>query len=64
METKELDIRDAIMEKMNKEGRSLAWLAKQMGINYNTLYSILIHKTISLSDINKEKINTLLGEDF
>lgn len=64
METKELDLRDVIMDKMNKEGRTLAWLAKEMDINYNTLYSVLIHKTISLSEINKAKINEVLGTDF
>lgn len=64
MDTKELDLRDVIMDKMNREGRTLAWLAKEMEINYNTLYSVLIHKTISLSDHNKGKINEVLGTDY
>ncbi|HXS61098.1 MAG TPA: hypothetical protein VN703_09855 [Candidatus Sulfopaludibacter sp.] len=64
METNDIDIRDKIMNKMNKEGRKLSWLASETGINYNTIYSILIHKIIALSDENKSKMVSALGEDF
>lgn len=65
METQtQIDTRDAIMDKMKSEGRSLAWLANRMGVNYNTLYSILIHKVINLSDENRSNINSVLGTKF
>lgn len=58
------DIRDVIKEHLESEERSLAWLSRKTEINYNTLYSIMVHKTITLSEENLKKINTALDTEF
>lgn len=58
------DARDEIVEFMEHTGRKLKWLADVTDINYNTLFSILKQKTISLSQDNLDKINKALDTDF
>lgn len=58
------DIREQINDERIKQGRTLTWLAKTIEINYNTLYSIIVQKTINLTDDTKEKINDALGTNF
>jgi hypothetical protein len=58
------DKRTLIVDHLKKEGRSISWLAKQLGIVYRTFYSIMVHQTIELSDANLKKINKILGTDF
>ena len=58
------DVRQVIMNKMDKEGRQLSWLSTQTGINYNTLYSVLKRRIFYLSQENLTKINAVLQTDF
>lgn len=58
------DARDAIMNKMDSEGRTLTWLQEKTDINYQTLHSCLRRKLFALSDENLKKINKALGTDF
>lgn len=58
------DVRDQILNEMERGGRKLTWLAEQTGINYNTLHSCLKHKTFDLSEENLKKINNVLETDF
>ena len=64
MKVAEIDVRDKINDEIKSQGRKLTWLADTVEINYNTLYSIIVQKTISLTDETKEKINDALGTDF
>lgn len=65
MATEEIiDVRDAIMEHIKADDRSLAWLAEKTGINYNTAYSTFSQKVIKLTDEKLSKINEVLGTDF
>jgi len=59
-----VDIRASIMDKMVKEGRTLQWLSKETGINYNTLHSCLRRQLFTLSKENLDKINNALISDF
>ena len=59
-----IDVRDAIMNKMDSEGRSLQWLADTTGINYNTLHSCIKRKLFNLSADNLMKINFALETNF
>lgn len=60
----EVDVRDQLCKEIKIQGRKLTWLAETIGMNYNTLYSILIQKTINLSEENRTLINNALGTDF
>jgi lambda repressor-like predicted transcriptional regulator len=60
----QMDVRDEIKEYLKSQERSLHWLSKKAGINYNSLYSIMVHKTYDLSPENKAKINEVLGTKF
>lgn len=64
MKIAEIDIRDKINDEIKVQGRKLTWLADTVEINYNTLYSIIVQKTITLTDETREKINDALGTDF
>lgn len=65
MATKEkVDVRDTIVQWLDDNDRSMAWLAEKTGINYNTLYSILKQKIIKLSAARLESINNFLCTKF
>lgn len=59
-----VDVRDEIMEWLETNERSMAWLAEKNGINYNTLYSILKQKVMKLSAARLELINNFLATKF
>jgi lambda repressor-like predicted transcriptional regulator len=59
-----VDVRDEIMEWLETNERSMAWLAEKTGINYNTLYSILKQKVMKLSAARLELINNFLATKF
>ena len=59
-----IDVRDEILNHLEKIERSLMWLSKKADINYNTMYSIFIQKTIELSEDKLKKINTMLETKF
>lgn len=63
-ETKSVDVRDAIMDHIEADDRTLAWLAQKTGFNYNTLYSTFKQKVINLTPEKLQAINELLGTDF
>lgn len=58
------DARSLIMDKLNSEGRKFSWLCKEIGVPYGTMYAILVHKIVKLSDDKLEKINSVLGTNF
>lgn len=58
------DVRQIIMNKMDREGRTLQWLSNETGINYNTLHSCIKRLLFSLSQENLEKINKALGTTY
>ena len=63
--TKELtDVRDMITAHLLSDDRSLKWLSKKTGINYNTMYSIFTQKITRLSADKLENINSVLGTSF
>lgn len=65
MTTKTLtDARDEIASHIEEIERSLHWLSKKAGIPYSTIYSIIVKKERTLSDINRQKINQILGTDY
>lgn len=58
------DARDLIMNKMEKEGRTLTWLSVATKIPYNSLYACLKKKSFLLSESNLNKINLALETDY
>ena len=64
MEVKEKDVRDEIMNWLDVNERSMAWLAEKTGINYNTLYAILKQKVMKLSAARLQLINNFLATKF
>ena len=64
--TETMDIRDAIMEHLNKPevDRGLSWLQKQTGISYSHLYYIFVRKERELTEEKKALINDILGTQF
>lgn len=63
-ETQVLDVRDAIIDNLKEDERTLSWLARQIDENYATLYSCFIQKTFNLSQERLDKINKLRGTKF
>lgn len=61
---KKQNVKDLILLKLEQEERPLAWLSRKTGIKYGTLYGILIHRIMNLSDDNLAKINKTIGTDF
>ncbi len=59
-----IDIRDEILGILKKEDRRLPWLAKQTGISYNHLYSVLKKKDRTLTEENKKLISKALNASF
>lgn len=59
-----MDVRDEIMNHLKADKRSLAWLADETKLNYNTMYSIFSQKIIKLSADKLKKVNTVLGTKF
>jgi hypothetical protein len=57
-------VKDLILLELERQERPLAWLSRKTEIKYGTLYGILIHRIIILSDDNLTKINKVLGTDF
>lgn len=55
---------DLISEHLNKEERTLAWLSRKTDIAYGTMYSIFVHRIVSLSQDKLDKINEILGTKF
>ncbi len=67
MESKEIvgrDVRDEIIEYLEKEERGLAWLGRQASIPYSTIFANFKYRIFKLSDENLLKINNALGTDF
>ncbi len=58
------NVKDLILLELEQQERPLAWLSRKTEIKYGTLYGILIHRIIILSDDNLAKINKVLGTDF
>lgn len=61
---KDMDVRDEILNHLNKIDRGIAWLSRGAGINYSTLYYILEKKTIRMSDKYLIPINKFLETKF
>lgn len=60
-----MDVRDNIIDHLEKNERSLAWMVRQIeGANYHTMYSVLVQKKIKLSDLTLSKINKALQTKF
>jgi hypothetical protein len=53
------DVRDEIVKHLEVNERSIAWLHRQTGIKYGTLYYCLIRKQFKLSESNLKKIYTV-----
>lgn len=64
MEVNTIDIRDEVVAHLKSIERNIAWLARKIGVKYATLYSILVQKTINLSDDNRKAINKVLKTNF
>lgn len=62
--TKQIDVRDTIMDYLKEIERDLAWLSRKLDIPYGTLYSTFVHKIIKLSQEKLDRINLLLETDF
>ncbi len=60
VKAKKVDVRDTILSILNKDDRSLNWLANKTNINYNTMFSIFKQRTINLSDDKLDSINKVL----
>lgn len=58
------NVKNLILLELERQERPLAWLSRKTEIKYGTLYGILIHRIIILSDDNLAKINKVLGTDF
>jgi len=58
------NVKDLILLELEQQERPLAWLSRKTQIKYGTLYGILIHRIIVLTDDNLAKINKVLGTDF
>lgn len=58
------NVKDLILVELQHQERPLAWLSRKTQIKYGTLYGILIHRIIVLTDDNLAKINKVLGTDF
>lgn len=58
------NVKDLILLELEHQERPLAWLSRKSGIKYGTLYGILIHRIMNLSDDNLAKINKAMGTDF
>ncbi len=55
---------DLITDHLEKEERTLAWLSRKIDIPYGTMYSIFVHRIVSLSQDKLDKINDALGTAF
>ena len=64
MKKDNLNAKDKILLYLEQEERNMAWLARKTGIPYGSLYSILIHRIMALSDTHLKKINKALGTEF
>ena len=64
MEKEKTNVKDEILLHLEKEERNMAWLARKTGIPYGSLYSILVHRIMVLSDAHLEKINQAMETDF
>lgn len=64
MEKQKNNVRDEILAYLEKEERNMAWLSRKTDIPYGSLYSIFVHRIMSLSDSNLAKINRVLDTDF
>lgn len=58
------DVRDDIMEEIEKQERTVTWLSKKTGIPYTTMYNILKHKISSLDENQLRLINNILNTKF
>jgi len=58
------NVKDLILLELEQQERPLAWLSRKSEIPYGTLYGILIHRIMNLSDDNLTKINKAMGTDF
>jgi predicted transcriptional regulator len=61
---KKQNVKDLILLHLEQEERPLAWLARKSEIPYGTLYGILVHRVMNISDENLAKINKVMGTDF
>ena len=64
MKNDNLSVKDQILLYLEKEERNMAWLSRKTGIPYGSLYSILIHRIMVLSDAHLKKINKALNTEF
>jgi hypothetical protein len=58
------NVKDLILLELEHQERPLAWLSRKSEIPYGTLYGILIHRIMNLSDDHLAKINKVMGTDF
>ena len=60
-----VDVRDEILEHLEKIQRPLAWITNgNTGIPYSAIYAIFTQRTYGLSKENLKKINKFLETDF
>jgi lambda repressor-like predicted transcriptional regulator len=59
-----IDVRDKIDAKLKLSERSLAWLSRQTGIAYSTLYNIFVHRIYELKQNQLDLINEAIEENF
>ena len=64
MEKEKLNVKDKILLHLEKEERNMAWLARKTDIPYGSLYSILVHRIMVLTDDHLNKINETMETDF
>jgi hypothetical protein len=55
---------EKIIDYLHTNERPLAWLQRQTGIDYNTLYSIFSQRVVGLSDEKRKLINEKLKTKF
>lgn len=59
-----IDVRNSIISTLKEQERTYAWLARQTGISYSTLYHCIEKKWFDLSADNLKRINIVLKTDF
>lgn len=53
-----------IFLKLEEIERPLRWLSNKCKFNYNSFYAIMRQRTMRLTDVYLNEINTVLGTDY
>ena len=59
-----MDVVEKINNHLKEIDRTVGWLSRMTGYNYNTLYSALVKRSMGLTDERLEVINYILGTKF